>query len=57
MRRLPGSAAAKAARILRRHGYLLLADAMSFYVADTDGPLDDGELERAEAWGARLVGG
>lgn len=56
VRHLPGSAAAKAARLLRRHGYRLVTGATSFYVADTDGPLEDGELERAEAWGAGLAG-
>jgi len=57
VRHLPGSAAAKTARLLRRRGYRLAADPTSFYVVDTDGPLVDGELERAEAWGARLAGG
>ena len=27
----------------------------SFYVADIDGPLIDGELERASAWGRRIA--
>ncbi|HTW16848.1 MAG TPA: hypothetical protein VMF51_17070 [Nocardioides sp.] len=57
VRRLPGSAAAKAARQLRRRGYRLAADPASYYVVDTDGPLVDGELERAEAWGAGLAAG
>lgn len=55
VRHLPGSAAAKAARLLRRRGYRLITGAMSFYVVDTDGPLVDGELERAEAWGSGLI--
>lgn len=55
VRHLPGSAAAKAARLLRRRGYRLIAAAASFYVVDTDGPLVDGELERAEAWGSGLI--
>lgn len=56
VRRLPGSAAAKAARQLRRRGYRLATVPTSFYVVDTDGPLEDGELERAEAWGAAVAG-
>jgi hypothetical protein len=27
----------------------------SFFVVDSEGPLADGELERAEAWGASLT--
>jgi hypothetical protein len=53
VRHLPGSAAAKAGRVLHRHGYLLL-DHCSFYVTDAAGPLADGELARAEAWGAAI---
>jgi hypothetical protein len=55
MRHLPGSAAKGAAKAARRHGYDSAAPAESFYVDDVDGPLVDGELERAEAWGARLA--
>lgn len=29
----------------------------SFLVADAEGALEDGELERARAWGAELAGG
>lgn len=53
VRRLPGSAAAKAARIARRLGYAP-AGQESFYVTDTMGPLVHGELERGRAWGAQL---
>jgi hypothetical protein len=59
--RLPGSAlktgsAAKAiARRLRQHGYELVAKPESFLVADSEGPVADGELERARAWGASLA--
>ena len=52
-RRLPGSAAAKAAKLVRRLGYAP-AGRQSFYVSDTSGPLLPGELERAKAWGAQL---
>jgi flavodoxin len=59
--RLPGSAlkagsASKAiARRLRQHGYELVAKPESFLVADGEGPLVEGELERARAWGASLA--
>jgi hypothetical protein len=55
VRHLPGSAATKAARLARRHGYAP-AGRESFYVVDTEGPLIAGELQRAEQWGARLAG-
>jgi hypothetical protein len=54
VRHLPGSAATKAARLARRHGYAP-AGKESFYVADTEGPLIPGELERAQKWGVRLA--
>jgi hypothetical protein len=49
--RLPGSAAAGAARRLRRLGYDLVACPETFRVTGTRGPLRDGELDRARAWG------
>jgi Flavodoxin len=55
MRHLPGSAAKGAARAGRRHGYELAEPAESFYVHDVKGPLLDGELERATAWGRELA--
>ena len=54
-RRKPGSAARAAERAARRHGYDAAAPAESFYVLDTDGPLVDGELERAADWGRDLI--
>lgn len=54
VRRLPGSAARKAARRMRRLGYALVVDAESFYVCDVEGPLVAGELDRAGEWGRRL---
>lgn len=57
MRHLPGSAAKSAARVVHRHGYERAAASESFYVTDTDGPLVDGELERARAWGHRIAAG
>lgn len=55
MRHLPGSAARSAARAARHHGYRRTNDSESFYVADVAGPLVDGELERATAWGRRIA--
>jgi hypothetical protein len=55
MRHLPGSAAKAAARAARRHGYVSDLDTESFYVDDIDGPLLDGELDRATVWGRDLV--
>ena len=49
-----GSAARGIARRLRRGGFDVLATE-SFVVTGTEGPLTDGELERARAWGAALV--
>jgi hypothetical protein len=39
----------------RRHGYESAAKAESFYVHDLDGPLLDGEIDRARAWGRQLA--
>ncbi len=52
---LPGSAARSAARSARKHGYDVAADPESFYVMDMEGPLAEGELERATAWGRSLA--
>ncbi|WP_153504763.1 flavodoxin family protein [Cumulibacter manganitolerans] len=52
---LPGSAARAAERRLRRLGYDIASPATSFYVTDSAGPLADGELERASAWGTHLA--
>jgi hypothetical protein len=54
VRHLPGSAARKAAAVARRQGHQLVADPVSFYVADTRGPLLSGELQRACEWGDQL---
>jgi flavodoxin len=54
VRRIPGSAARKAAKVTGKLGYLSAERPESFFVEDTDGPLSDGELERARAWGDRI---
>jgi len=53
---LPGHAGRAAAKVLRLLGAELVAEPQSFYVQDADGPLLEGELERARAWGAELAG-
>jgi hypothetical protein len=55
VRRLPGSAAKAAAKEVRRHHLGRVVAVESFYVDDMAGPLLDGELERARAWGASLA--
>ena len=54
VRRLPGSAAKKAAKLAHHEGFAAAAEPESFYVSDTEGPLLAGELDRAHDWGARL---
>jgi hypothetical protein len=55
VRRLPGSAAKAAAKMARKRGYQLLTRPESFYVQDVPGPLLNGEVQRAEVWGAQLA--
>lgn len=55
VRRLPGSAARAAARFVARHRIGTMVATESFYVEDSPGPLVDGELERARAWGRELA--
>jgi hypothetical protein len=55
MRHLPGSAAKSAAKAARRHGYESVSKAETFYVDDVDGPLLDGEVDRAREWGRQLA--
>jgi hypothetical protein len=54
-RGVPGSAARAALHRLRRLGLQPLDVPHSFWVTGTDGPLLDGELERARDWGRRLA--
>jgi hypothetical protein len=49
------SAAHSIARLLRRHGYELVAEPESFVIEKTEGPLRDGEGARARTWGASLL--
>ena len=52
---LTGSAARGISKRLHRRGFTLAAEPVSFFVEDSEGPLAEGELERARAWGASLT--
>ena len=54
VRHLPGSAARSAEKAAKRHGYTTLPR-RSFWVEASAGPLADGELDRAAAWGRTLA--
>jgi multimeric flavodoxin WrbA len=49
------TAADSIARLLRRHGYELVAEPQGFVIEKTEGPLRGGEQDRARAWGATLL--
>ncbi len=51
----PGSAAGRAAHVLRHRGYLPVGEPTTFYVQRAEGPLLPGERARAVAWGAQLA--
>lgn len=51
VRRLPKAASTRAAHLLVRQGYRPVARPTAFLVEDLQGPLLDGETERARAWG------
>lgn len=51
---LVGSASAVIARDLERLGYRLVAPPCSFFVSGASGPIREGELLRAQEWGASL---
>ena len=52
---LTGTAARGISKRLHRHGFTLIAKPESFFVEDGEGPLAEGELARARAWGASLA--
>jgi hypothetical protein len=52
---LPGSAARAAERRIRQRGFRVVARAESFYVNGTEGPLLDGETQRARLWGEQVA--
>ncbi|GAB3598334.1 flavodoxin family protein [Angustibacter peucedani] len=49
-----GGAAEEVARRLRRRGFVVDVEPQGFVVRGVRGPVADGELERAAAWGAAL---
>lgn len=51
-----GYAAEKIADMLKKKGAVLVLPPEPFYVKGTEGPLKDGELERAAAWALKVVG-
>ncbi len=52
-----GVAAPKIAKALKNKGGTLVGSAEGFYVTGGEGPLKEGEVERAAAWAKGLVGG
>jgi len=52
---ITGSAAKDIAKRLDRHGFTVVAEPESFFVADSEGPLLEGEAHRARLWGETLV--
>jgi flavodoxin len=53
-RLLSGASSDPVARRLRRLGCRLALPPESFFVSGREGPLEEGEVERAAAWAARL---
>lgn len=54
-RLLSGSASTVLANRLEKAGANLLLPAKSFFVADREGPLEEGELERAKRWTRQII--
>jgi hypothetical protein len=50
-----GSAGKGAAKALKAAGFRLVVEPADFGVVGTPGPLEDGEVERAERWGAEVA--
>jgi flavodoxin len=51
----PGGSAGKILRMLGEKGYRPIAKKQRFLVQASYGPMKDGELDRAKAWGAELA--
>ena len=49
-----GSAAHRIASKLKRAGASLIVEPESFFVAEREGPLEEGELERAAGWAEEI---
>lgn len=52
---MPGSAAKSAARALRQNGFREVKRGPTFWVDSKCGPMKDGELTKARAWGAEMA--
>jgi flavodoxin I len=52
---LTGSAAHTLAKRLEQHGCHMLVPAESFFVTGSEGPLEDGEENRAAAWARQIA--
>jgi flavodoxin I len=52
-----GYAAGKIAKSLKKMGGNLLANPEAFFVTGTEGPLKEGEVERAGAWVKQIIAG
>lgn len=50
-----GDAAKKITHALKAGGADIIADPMPFYVKGSEGPLRDGEIEKAEGWARTLL--
>lgn len=55
VRHLPKAASTRAAHLLSRRGFAIVARPTAFLVQDLTGPLVPGELDRARAWGRDLA--
>jgi hypothetical protein len=55
VRRLPAAAGPSAARLAKRRGFAPVDHAVAFLVEDMQGPLAEGETERAISWGGSLA--
>jgi flavodoxin len=54
--KLIGFASPKMAKVLASKGGMLLLEPEGFIVEDKEGPLRNGELERAQQWGEKING-
>lgn len=52
---LAGGAAHGIGKRLRKHGFTLVTEPKGFVVEGMEGPMRDGELDKAEAWGRSLL--
>jgi flavodoxin len=53
--RLSGSAAKKIEKALRRQGCSIVAPALRLFVTGREGPLAEGELDKATAWAKQIL--